>query len=141
MDQTFHTLIHVGAKSEIDELVGLRAQLTKLLGKEFVQKSDQDYSTLNKVVADNIDIKIPGEGEVVKRLVELAQERNIHYIPSHESAVLLNDYCALKGIPVNYPLQCLTLFESDRTRQAAARVRQRQVARFHNTTQLACLGH
>lgn len=52
-------------------------------------------------MADNIDIKIPNAGEVVKRLVELAQERNINYVPSHESAVSLNDYCALKMIPVS----------------------------------------
>ena len=52
-------------------------------------------------MADNIDIKIPAAGEVVKRLVELAQERNINYVPSHESAVSLNDYCALKMIPVS----------------------------------------
>ena len=34
-------------------------------------------------------------------MVELAQERNINYVPSHESAVSLNDYCALKMIPVS----------------------------------------
>lgn len=100
MDQTFHTLIHVAAKSDIDELAGVRQQLSRLFGKEFVIKSDTDYSTLNKVVAENIDIKIPAQGEVVKRLVELARERNIQYVPSTESAVSLNDYCTLKGIPV-----------------------------------------
>ena len=99
MDQTFHTLIHVGAKSEIEELAGVRKALSGLLGKEFVQKSDSDYSTLNKVVADNIDLKIPSEGEVIKRLVELARERSISYIPSHEATVALNDYCTMKGIP------------------------------------------
>jgi hypothetical protein len=36
MDQTFRTLIHVGAKSEIEELGGVRKELGKLLGKEFV---------------------------------------------------------------------------------------------------------
>ena len=72
MDQTFRTLIHVGAKSEIEELGGVRKELGKLLGKEFVQQSDTDYSSINKVVADNIDIKIPEEGFVIKRLVELA---------------------------------------------------------------------
>jgi hypothetical protein len=72
MDQTFHTLIHAGAKTEIEELAGVRQQLGKLLGKEFVKKSDTDYSCLNKVIAENIDIKIPSEGEVIKRMVELA---------------------------------------------------------------------
>lgn len=72
MDQTFRTLIHVGAKSEVDELAEVRHQLQKLLGKEFVHQSDTDYSSINKVVAENIDIKIPEEGQVIKRLVELA---------------------------------------------------------------------
>lgn len=99
MDQTFHTLIHVGAKSEIDELAGLRKSLSTMLGKEFTLKSDTDYSCMNKVIAENIDLKIPSHGEVVKRLVELAQERNINYIPSSQAAVSLNDYCALKAIP------------------------------------------
>jgi hypothetical protein len=29
----------------------------------------------------------------------LAQERNITYIPSHESTMELNDYCGRKGLP------------------------------------------
>jgi hypothetical protein len=99
MDQTFHTLIHVGAKTEIEELAGVRKQLGNLLGKEFVKQSDSDYSCLHKVIAENIDIKIPEQGEVIKRLVELAKERNINYIPSHESTMALNDYCARKGLP------------------------------------------
>jgi len=98
MDQTFHTLIHAGAKSEVEELAGVRRALGGLLGKEFVKKSDEDYSCLNKVVADNIDLKIPSEGEVIKRLVELAQEKNIKYIPSSEATTALNDYCTLKQI-------------------------------------------
>jgi predicted transcriptional regulator len=103
MDQTFHTLIHAGAKSEVEELAGVRRALGGLLGKEFVKKSDEDYSSLNKVVADNIDLKIPSEGEVIKRLVELAQEKNIKYIPSHEATIALNDYCTLKQVknPLN----------------------------------------
>jgi hypothetical protein len=36
MDVTFHTLIHAGAKTEIEELAGVRKDLAKLLGKEFV---------------------------------------------------------------------------------------------------------
>jgi hypothetical protein len=33
-------------------------------------------------------------------MVELAKERNIKYIPSHESALALEDYCSRKSIPV-----------------------------------------
>ena len=98
MDQCFHTIIHVGAKTEIEELAGVRKELGKLLGKEFVKQSDEDYSCLHKVIAENIDIRVPEQGEVVKRLVELAKERNINYIPSHESTIALNDYCERKGL-------------------------------------------
>lgn len=69
-----------------------------MLGKEFVKKSDTDYSCLNKLVGENIDIKIPSQGEIIKRMVELAKERNINYIPSTESAIALADYCKLKDI-------------------------------------------
>jgi hypothetical protein len=95
----------------VDELVQVRQQLGKMLGKPFVIESDSDYSTLNKVVcinyilifhqvAEKIDIKIPEEGEVIKRLMELAKERNIAYEPSHEAKCSLNDYCVRKGINV-----------------------------------------
>lgn len=50
-------------------------------------QSDTDYSCINKVIAENIDIKVPEEGQVIKRLVELAKERNINYKPSYEAVV------------------------------------------------------
>lgn len=59
------------------------------MGKEFVKQSDEDYSCLNKVVAENIDIKVPEEGAIIKRLVELARDKNIEYNPSHASLVVL----------------------------------------------------
>jgi hypothetical protein len=43
---------------------------------------------------------VPEDGEIIKRLIELAQERNISYVPSHESKVALDDYCTRKNIPV-----------------------------------------
>ncbi|CDW76781.1 UNKNOWN [Stylonychia lemnae] len=98
MDQNFHTLIHAGAKLDVDELVGVRHQLSKLLGKQFVIQSDTDMTCINKVVADNIDIKIPEQGLIVLRLVQLAKERNIDYKPSHESQILLQDYCLRKNL-------------------------------------------
>ena len=44
-------------------------------------------------------MKIPEEGEKIKRLVEIAQERNIDYKPSVEAYTALNEYCDRKGIP------------------------------------------
>jgi hypothetical protein len=51
MDQTFHTIIHAAPKMEIDELLQVRIQLGKILGKEFVKHSDTDYSCINKLVS------------------------------------------------------------------------------------------
>lgn len=50
MDQTFHSLIHAAAKLDVDELLVVRKQLEMLLGKDFVKFSDDDKSTINKVV-------------------------------------------------------------------------------------------
>lgn len=50
MAQTFHTLIYAAPRLEIDELVIVRNQLGRLLGKEFVIMSDSDESCVHKVV-------------------------------------------------------------------------------------------
>ena len=50
-------------------------------------------------VAKNIDFKKPEDGEVVLRMCNLAKERNIEYVPSHESSQALGAYCLRKGIP------------------------------------------
>ena len=50
-----------------------------------------------KVMA-NINIRIPEEGEKIKKLIEIAQDKNIDYKPSNEAQVALRDYCDRKGI-------------------------------------------
>jgi len=50
-----------------------------------VIKSDTDESCINKVIMMNINLKIPEEGEKVKRLIEIAKERNIDFKPSAEA--------------------------------------------------------
>jgi hypothetical protein len=40
-------------------------QLTGLLGKQFVYKSDTDESVVNKIIVQNINLKIPEEGEKI----------------------------------------------------------------------------
>lgn len=69
-----------------------------MLGKEFAKKSDTDESCINKVILANINMKLPEEGEKIKRLVEIAQERNIDYKPSAEAYMELNLYCDRKGL-------------------------------------------
>jgi hypothetical protein len=98
MDQNFRTLIYAAPRMEIDELLQVRHQLEKILGKEFVLAADTDEEALNKVVAANINIRIPEEGEKVKRLIEIARERNIDYKPSSEAIAALRDYCDRKGM-------------------------------------------
>ena len=119
MDQNFRTLIYAAPRMEIDELLQVRRQLEKILGKEFVLAADSDEEALNKVVsinilglsssshirflifiqvAANINIRIPEEGEKVKRLIDIARERNIDYKPSAESMAALRDYCDRKGM-------------------------------------------
>ena len=44
-------------------------------------------------------MKVPKEGEKIKRLVEIAQERNIQYRPSIEGCTELNSYCEEMGVP------------------------------------------
>jgi len=98
MDMTFHTLAHVAPKMDVDELNLVRYQLGLLLGKEFLIKSDQDRSCIHKTINEKIDIFVPEEGQVIKRLVELAKERNIQYTPSAEARQQLTDYCLRKEI-------------------------------------------
>ena len=69
----------------MEELTNVRKQLISLLGKEFAVQSDTDESTVNKIIIEKINLKIPEEGEKVLKLVEIAKERNIDYKPSSES--------------------------------------------------------
>lgn len=99
MTQTFSTVIHVAGKLGVDELMQLRDQLGCLLGKEFVERAQEDKSVINPVVAENIDFKIPEDGEVVYRMLQLAKERNISYTPSHDMSMALNLYIERTGKP------------------------------------------
>ena len=47
----------------------------------------------------NIEIKILEEGEKIKRMIELARERNINYEPSAEAMDNLMCYIDRKGLP------------------------------------------
>jgi len=50
-----------------------------------VKECDTNYDLINPIVAKNIDFVKAEDGEVVLRMVNLAKERNIEFIPSHES--------------------------------------------------------
>ena len=66
--------------------MNVRKMLSALLDEQFVKECDTNYALLNPVVAENIDIKKLDEGEVIMRLVNLAKEKNIDYIPSVEAS-------------------------------------------------------
>lgn len=70
-----------------------------LLDQEFAKECDTNYALLNPVIAENIDMKKCDEGQVILRLVQLAKEKNVDYIPSSTSAQAMHAYCLRKGIP------------------------------------------
>jgi tRNA isopentenyl-2-thiomethyl-A-37 hydroxylase MiaE len=92
-------LIYAAPRLEIEELTEVRKHLSGFLGKDFVAMSDTEPSCINKQILDNINLQIPEEGQKIKRLIEIAQERNINYIPSPESRLALNSYLDRKAIP------------------------------------------
>ena len=98
MTQTFATIVHLAPKLNIDELMEVRKQLESLLGKEFVQQSDEDKKSINEWVAANIDFRKPMDGEIIFLMRQLAKERNIPYEPSHDMRQALYAYCDFKGV-------------------------------------------
>jgi len=82
MNQTFATLIHSAPKLDITELMQVSEMLSLCLEDSFVKECAVNYDLINPLVATNIDFKNPEAGEVVLKLVLLAKERNIAYIPT-----------------------------------------------------------
>ncbi len=69
-----------------------------LLEKKFVQECYTNYDLLNPLVAANVDYKTIEQGEVIFKLVTLAKERNISYVPTQESTTLLFAWCLRRNI-------------------------------------------
>ena len=49
------------------------------MGKEFVKESDMNPEVVNKVIRDNINLRMPEEGEKVAKMLEIAKLKNIEY--------------------------------------------------------------
>jgi hypothetical protein len=98
MKTTFATLIHAAPKMDCEELMMVRKTLCGLLDEAFVKECDTNYALINPVIAENIDIKKVDEGAVILRLVRLAKEKNIEYIPTASSVQAMHAYCLRKGI-------------------------------------------
>ena len=54
MNTTFATIIHAAPKLDIQELITVRQQLSKILSPDFVRESDTNYDLLNPVVSSTI---------------------------------------------------------------------------------------
>lgn len=98
MKNTFATLIHAAPKMDCEELMMVRKVLSGLLDEAFVKECDTNYALINPVIAENIDIKKVDEGAVILRLVRLAKEKNIEYIPTAASVQAMHAFCLRKGI-------------------------------------------
>jgi hypothetical protein len=92
MTNTLSTLIYAAPRSDVEEMIKIRKMLTGLMGKSFVENADRNEgSCVNKVVCqfdqlfkivENINLRMPEEGEKVNKLVDIAKEKNIDYKPS-----------------------------------------------------------
>jgi len=92
MHQTLYTLIYAAPRCEIEELNTVRIMLSSLLGRSFTDKADNDPDCINRMIRDNINLRMPEEGEKINKLVEIAKQKNIDYKPSEESATYLALY-------------------------------------------------
>ena len=53
METTFHTLVYASARIDVDELGKVRKYLERMMGKEFVKRTETDESCVNKIVSDH----------------------------------------------------------------------------------------
>jgi hypothetical protein len=97
MEQTLHSLIYAAPRIDIDEMIQIRSMLVKLKGPEFVKESDTNPQVINKVIIENINLRIPEEGEKISKLMEIAKEKNINYQPSQEAKAAYSLYIDRTG--------------------------------------------
>lgn len=84
MFTTIHTLFYAAHRANIDELVIVRAEIAKVYGKEFAQASESDPSNVNETIRENINVIMPESGRKVSRLLEIAADEGIKYVPSEK---------------------------------------------------------
>lgn len=82
MYMTLHTLIYAGSRAGIDELGTVAKQLGIICGPEFVKQSHTDEKCINETVRDNINLIMAEEGWKVERLLQIAKNEGIQYIPT-----------------------------------------------------------
>jgi hypothetical protein len=72
-------------KAGIDELFTIRQQLSYMTGKEFEAQSYTDDKCIHEVIKENINLIMPEEGWKVERLIQIARDEGIQYIPTERS--------------------------------------------------------
>ena len=60
MDQNFRTLAYASTRMEIDEMMNVRKEIGKMLGKDFLLAADSDEYAVNKVVSEGNAILFVG---------------------------------------------------------------------------------
>lgn len=85
MYMTLYTLIYAADRAGVDELLTVREQLTHLCGEEFVRQSEKDDKCIHEVIKENINLIMPEEGRKVERILQIAKEEGIQYIPTENS--------------------------------------------------------
>lgn len=85
MNVTLHTLIYAADRAGIDELHTIKKQLTYLCGEKFASQSETDDKCIHEVIRDNINLIMPEEGQKVERLIQIAKDQGIQYIPTEAS--------------------------------------------------------
>jgi len=82
---TLHTLMYAADKAGIDELYTIRQQLSCITGKEFAAQSYTDDKCIHEVIKENINLIMPEEGWKVERLIQIARDEGVQYMPTERS--------------------------------------------------------
>jgi len=91
MHVPLHTLMYSADKAGIDELYTLRQDLSCITGKEFKAESYTD----DKCIKKNINLIVPEEKWKVERLIQIAEDDGIQYMPTEGSQEVIHLYISL----------------------------------------------
>ncbi len=83
-----HTLVYSADKAGIDELQTIAMQIVRFYGKDFV-KQGEDPKATNDIIRENISLTVLDEGLKVSRLLQIARDEGLHYVPTERSLAVL----------------------------------------------------
>ena len=82
---TLHTLVYSADRANIAELVSVRQQIIALYGPEFAHATEADANNINETIRENINLIMPETGRKVERLIDIAKEFGVNYVPTERS--------------------------------------------------------